>query len=436
MNTRKSIYNKTYYACYLGLVVTAILLNVTPILFTTFVEIYDFSYSNLGTLVLINFLIQVVVAILFSKLVDKIGFRPLIVFSMFLAVLGLLFYSLTPFMFKNDIYLGLIISTIIFSVACGLFQILLSPIVNAVPSENKSAAMTKLHSFYAWGQIFCVLFITLMINIVFAKTDWYIITLILCVVPVACAIMFLLVPLYKPVTEIGQREVKKIAFTKFFIFALVFILFCGAAEITISQWASVYLEDIVKTDKIVGDILGVCVFSFMLGIGRVIYAKFSNKLDLSQLMLIGCAAAFVCYIIIALSPVAVLSVIAFGLCGLAVSLLWPGILTLTAQKFPKAGSWPFAVLAAVGNIGTAVGPFMLGQTGDFLPSLDFVKNLANSLSIDAGELGLRLAVLICLVFPLVSFLTLLYIHKHKQKKNIAVEDLSIENPMQKEISDV
>ncbi|MCL1901701.1 MAG: MFS transporter [Firmicutes bacterium] len=396
-------------------------------------DIYDLTLSDLGTLALLNFTVQVAVAISFSKFVDKIGFRPLMVFAMSVAAVGLIFYALIPFTFENNIFLGLILATMFFSVAGGFFQILLSPIVNAIPSENKEAAMAKLHSYYAWGQIFTVLFATLMLFIItnfIGDSYWFIIPLILCAVPLVGVILFIHVPLLKPVTEKEQLSIKKVAFTKFFIFALIFILFCGAAEITISQWASTYLEDVVQTDKLVGDILGVCMFSLMLGIGRVLYAKFSNKLNLSSLMLIGCAACFVCYLIIAVSPVAVLSIIAFGICGLAVSLLWPGILNLTSEKFKKAGSWTLAVLAAVGNIGSAIGPFILGQVGEALPDLAFVKNLANNLSMEPSELGLRMAVLICMIFPLISFLSLLYIHKKRQKKlksdNGAEENLETE----------
>lgn len=428
MKAEKSIYNITYQACYIGHVVTAILINITPVLFYFLMDLYKLSLSDLGMLSLINFIVQVVIAISFSKFVDKIGFRPLIVFAMFIAVFGLIFYSLTPFIFGNNILLGLILATMFFSVAGGFFQIILSPVVNAIPSENKEAAMTKLHSFYAWGQIFTVLFSTLMLFIItsfIGDSYWFIIPLIFCAAPILGGLLFIYVPLIRPVTEKEQTSIKKVAFTKFFIFALIFILFCGAVEMTISQWASTYLE-IIGTDKLVGDILGVCMFSFMLGFGRILYSKFSKKLNLSALMLIGCAAASVCYLIIALSPVAALSIIAFGISGLAVSLLWPGILNLTSEKFKKAGSWTLAILAAIGNIGCALGPFILGQVGEFLPNLNFVKNLADSLSMESSELGLRMAVLICTIFPLISFLSLLYIHRKRQKNKKEIQEQSPE----------
>jgi len=418
METLKNNYNKTFRACYLGHVVCAILLNLTPVLFTCFIDYYHYSTTDLGLFSSLNFIIQVIIAIAFSKLVDKIGFRPLIIFAMFLAAAGLIFYALTPFIFSSNVYLGLILATVVFSIAAGFFQILLSPIVNATPSKDKSSAMTKLHSFYSWGQIFTVLFSTLtllLISNTLGDSYWYIIPLILCVVPIVCATLFFYVPLSKPVIEKGQTEVKKVVLTKFFIFALIFILCAGATEITMSQWASTYLNKVAKINKTVGDVLGVCMFAFMMAIGRLLHSKYSQKLDLPRLMLMGCVLAFVCYLVIALSPVAALSIIAFGLCGLGVALLWPGILSLTSQKFSKAGSWTLGILTVAGNSGAALGPLILGQAGGAFSNLNSVIKISGNLSMTPLELGLRIAVLICLIFPLVSYLSLLYIRKHRAK---------------------
>lgn len=420
METKKeNSYKKTIWACYLVHIATAILINLTPVLFYFLKGLYNLDFSQLGTLIFVNFITVVIINIVFSKVVDKTGFRTLMIIGTIFAGIGLIIFSLSPFIFKNNIFVGFIISTIIFSFGGGLFQLLLSPIINSLPIEEKSGAMTKLHSFYAWGQIFTVLAATLLlfiINLTLGGFYWFLIPLIFSVIPFICLGLFLFVPLTRPVISPKDQSVKKTIFTPFFIIAMLAIFLCAATELIISQWASSYLESVVHLDKITGDILGVCVFAFMLGFGRILYAKYSKKANLSKLMLAGCITAAVCYIVIALSPFKALSLIAFGLTGLAVSLLWPGILSLTSEKYPMAGAWLFGILAAIGSIGSAVGPLVFGQIGDNAPKLSAVKDLAFKLSIEPFELGFRIAVLICVIFPLCAIFTVLYLHKKKSKK--------------------
>lgn len=411
-------YKKTIRVCYLTHICLAVVNNVTPILFYFLMGLFDLTVSGLGILVLVNFITQVLVNLTFAKVIDRTGFRPLMITAGVFAVSGLLLFSLTQFIFASNIFTGFIIATVIFSVGGGFYQLLLSPIINAIPSDEKSAAMTKLHSFYAWGQILTVLLITLLlyfITSVFSDFHWFLIPVILCLVPLSSLVLFLFVPMPAPVKDKERGDVKKIILNPFFIFAALGILMFGATEIIISQWSSTYIESVMKMEKVLGDILGVCVFAFMIGFGRLLYGKVSKKVNLSKIMMIGAFSAFLLYIIIALSPVKAISIIAFGLAGLAVSLLWPGMLSITSERFSSAGSWMFAVLTAVGNIGSAVGPFLLGQLGQNIPSTQTAQNIASNLSLDPSEIGLRAAVLICSIFPLIAFGITAYLHKSRTK---------------------
>lgn len=425
--TEQKNYRLTIRACYLVQIAVAALLNVTPILFYFLMSLYNLKLADLGILVLITFIITIAVNLALSRFVDKIGFRLLMIIGTLLAGFGLIAFSVSPFIFKNNVFLGFIISTVIIALGSGVFQLLVSPIINSLPIKDKSGRLARLHSFYAWGAIFTVAFTTLTLELI--KTSlgdkfWFLIPLILSVIPFVCLVLFIFAPLESPAKE-AKQSMKKIILTPFFIMAGLGILASGASEIIISQWASTYIESVLQIDKILGDIVGVCLFALMLGLGRLLYSIYSRKINLSKIMVFSCLLALLCYFIIALSPFAVLSLIAFGLSGLAVSLLWPGILSLTSEKFPKAGTWLFAMLTALGSAGSAVGPYIIGQIGNNAPNLSGVQNLAFNLGIEPSELGLRIAVLSCAVFPILAFFAILYLHKKKNKKASLQEPLDL-----------
>ena len=401
-------YKSTIIACYLGYFTQAIVVNLTPILFIPFMQIYGLSYSQLGFLILINFIVQVSIDILFSKIVDKYGFRIFATISHIICFVGFIIFALSPFLFPNNIYIGLLIGTIIFSGAGGLLEIVISPVLNAIPSDEKAAAMSLLHSFYAWGQLAVVL-VTSFLLFIFGLDSWIFIVFLWCLVPLINFVLFLKVPLEKTIPEDERQSMLKVMVKPFFIFAFFAILMGGAAEVTMNQWISAYMEKALGFQKIIGDILGMSFFAIMLGVGRLLYGIYGKKIDVNKILVITSFSAIICYLIVALSPVQIISVIACGLAGLSTSLLWPGTLVITAEKYPLAGAWIFAILAAGGDIGASIGPWFLSLIADNI-SNNFSGEIAN---ISVEQLALRIGMLVAAIFPLGAFVCHLYLKKKK-----------------------
>jgi len=409
-------YKLTVKACYTGLFVQATVVNLTPILFIPLREQFGFSFGQLGLLVLINFITQVLSDILFSHAVDKYGYRVFLVSAHIMTVVGFAFFALSP-MFMPNPYVGLIIGTIIFSASGGLLEILLSPVVNAIPTDHKSSSMSLLHSFYAWGQLAVVILTTLFLFI-FGRFSWPIIVLLWTIPPIINAILFSIVPFAPSVPEEHRESFRKHYRNKFFIVAIIAIAFGGASEIIMNQWASAFMEKVMLIPKVLGDVSGMAMFAVMLGLGRVLHGKYGSKLDLYKLMLLGCAVAFTCYLIVAFSGIGLLSLAACAICGIAVSLLWPGTLVLTSEKFPLAGTWLFAFLAAGGDIGASIGPWLVGVISDNAIKVSFLASFATRMGFDSVQMGMRVGILVGALFPLGAFICLRYLRSKKDEQPI------------------
>lgn len=407
-------YKATAWACYLGNFVQAIVINLTPILFIPLKDQFNLSYLQLGNLVLINFATQVGVDILLSGAADKYGFRIFAVLGQGLAIAGLGLFAVTPYLF-SDVYTGFVISTIVFSGGGGLMEMLLSPIVDSIPTDVKSTAMSVLHSFYAWGQLSVIVFTTLFLFI-FGTRSWQIISALWLIVPIFNFVLFSQVPLTSPIHEAKRMRVRDYFQTRFFIVALLAILFGGAAEVSMAQWASAFMEKGLVLPKLSGDLLGVAMFALMLGIGRAIFGKYGAKINLNKVMIYGSLLAIGCYIIIALSPIAWISLLACGICGITVSLLWPGTLVITSEKFPLAGASMFAFLAAGGDVGASIGPWFVSYVTDTAPLLPIAADLAMSLGLTLEQLGLRAGILFGTLLPLGSFICHIWLAKHMSHK--------------------
>jgi fucose permease len=417
METVKKVgaYQSTIYACYMGNFVQAVIVNVTPILFIPLREHFGLTFEQMGRLVLINFITQVVMDLSCGKPVERYGIRPFIVTAHVLACIGLGLFAAAPLLFTNP-YTGFVIATIIFSGSGGLLELLLSPIVNAIPTEEKAAAMSVLHSFYSWGQVVVVLLTTLLVAILGSKS-WYLIVLMWTLLPIINTFAFAKVPLAPMVAEEHRTKLRTLIKERFFIVALLGILFGGASEITIAQWTSTFLEKAIHLPKLTGDIAGVCMFAGMMGIGRAFYGKFGSKINIYKAMLWGSALATVCYLIIVISPWMVLSLIACAVCGLGVSVLWPGSLVISANRFPLAGATMFAVLSSGGDSGASVGPWLVGLVADKAPL--WIKNMNFSMS--GEELGLRAGLAVGILFPLAMFFCLKYLIKHHAGEKLLQE---------------
>ncbi len=407
-------YRITNICCFVAIFVQAIITNVTAIIFIPLMELYNLTYAHLGILVAINFTAQVSADIFCSGVIDKLGFRKVILPTNAIAFVGLLLFALTPTLFPNNVFAGIVIATIIFAFASGLLEILISPIVAAIPGNDKGPAMSLMHSFYAWGQVATIIVTTLFL-FVFGRNIWYVIVALWAIIPLVNFFMFLKAPMPPTVPEEHRQGYKAILFKPYYLLMLAAILLGGGSEVTINQWSSTFMEKALALPKVAGDLLGMCGFAVMLGVGRMLYGIFGNKINMHVVLIGGSAAAVICYIVVALSPIAGLSVAACAICGIAVSLLWPGTLVLASDAFPLAGAWMFAILAAAGDVGAAVSPFATGMivdaaNGGALSGL--TAWLSQLLGVSGEQAAIRIGILCATVLPALCFV----VHVAAKKK--------------------
>ncbi|MCB6365485.1 MFS transporter [Intestinibacillus massiliensis] len=386
-------YRRTILACYTGNFVQAVILNVTPILFVPLMSQYGLTFEQMGRLVLINFITQFTVDMLCGRPVDRWGIRPFIVGGHLCAGFGLLMFAASPFLFGSHVYAGLLLGTVLFSAGGGLLELLLNPVISGIPGEEKARVLSFMHSFYAWGHIVVVLVTTLLVFLLGAKL-WFVIPVVWSIFPILNAVNFSRVPLAPAVEEHRRTRLKTLLSRRFFLVCMAAMLLNGAIEVTMGQWASSFLETAAGLPKVVGDVAGVCMFACMMGVGRAIYGKLGAKFNLYRAMLAGSVLCAACYAAAALSGNPVVSVLACALCGLGVSVMWPGCVTIAAETYPLAGATMFALVSGAGDAGSSIGPWMVG----------FVADRASN--------GLRLGLLIAVLFPLGMFFCVRYLKRH------------------------
>ncbi|MCL2664522.1 MAG: MFS transporter [Defluviitaleaceae bacterium] len=388
-------YRLTTAACYVAYCSHASIINLMPLLFIPLREQFGFSYTQLGALVLVNFATQLAVDILLSFVVDRWGFRKIAVAGHLLIAAGLITLAMAPVL-PFTTYSALVLATLLYSTGGGALEVIISPIINAIPAEDKSSNMSLLHSFYCWGTVAVVLLTTLFL-FGFGKEHWPVITALWAILPIANTFIFAACPLAPPVPEDKKTKARSLWSEPVFFVLLLTIMFGGAAEITIMQWTSAYMEVVFEFPKVVGDCAGMCMFAVMMGIGRAGYGILGSKrkLNLHAIMIAGASLAVVCYLIVALSPVPLFGLVMCVACGLGVSLLWPGALSLSVDRFPLAGAWMFAIMAAAGDTGASVGPWIAGMVAD--------------------RDGLRTAILVGTIFPLCALTCLLVLLLKKKK---------------------
>ena len=397
MNTAAT-YKLTTLSCFVGIFVEAIIVNLTAILFIPLMRIYSFSYIHLGILVAVNFGVQIGSDIIFSGLIDRIGFRRLVLPSCLLAFAGLLLFALAPTLFPSRVFAGLAAATVIFSAACGLLEVLLSPIVNAIPNAHKGSAMSLLHSFYAWGQAATIVVTTFLLFIL-GEENWRVIVLLWATAPLANFAMFLKAPFPPGVPHEHRLNMLDLIGHGFVLAAFAAIYFGAAAEVVMNQWSSAFMEKALLFPKVKGDMLGMCGFAVMLGTGRALYSKFGSRLNVSKALIATSIMAILCYLAVALSPWNAFSLAACILSGFATSLLWPGTLITTFERYPLSGAWMFALLAAAGDVGAATGPWLTGWVIDNVINTPVADSLAGLLRISAEQAALRTGILAAVGFP-------------------------------------
>ena len=399
------------YACYMTGATMAVTGSVSPLLFLTLRSLYGVSYSLLGLLVLVNFFTQLAIDLIFSFVSHKFNIAATVKITPLLAALGLAVYAAAPILFPDSVYVGLLVGTVIFSASSGLGEVLMSPTVAAIPSDNPDREMSKLHSIFAWGSVVMVLFSTLYLFLC-GHGAWQWLVLIGMVVPIVAAALFCgaeIPPMSTPKRASGALALLK---NKGLLLSVLAIFLGGASECTMSQWASGYLEGALGIDKVWGDVLGVAMFSVMLGLGRTLYAKRGK--NITRVLLLGAIGASLCYLVAAISPLPFIGLIACALTGLCTSMLWPGSLVVAAERFPKGGVFVYAMMAAGGDLGASVGSQLVGIITDAAIANPRAVALASELGIGTEQLGMKLGMLVGAIFPILAIGAFLLLHRGRK----------------------
>ncbi len=397
MSKIKNNYKATVSACYIGYITQAIVNNFAPLLFVTFNKEFGVSLDKIASIVSINFGIQLIVDLLSAKIVDKIGYRKMIVAAHIFSAAGLAGLGFFPYIVPSH-YVGILIATAFSAIGGGLIEVLISPIVQACPVDAKSSAMSLLHSFYCWGHIFVVLLSTGFFALS-GVASWRYLAYIWAIIPILNTMLFSRVTIYPLMAENEKGMTIKELFKSGTFWALSILMTCsGASEQGISQWASAFAEEGLGVSKAVGDLAGPCAFALFMGLARVLHSKIDKKIDLQKFMIFSSLLCICAYLLASLGQNAIISLIGCGLCGFSVGVMWPGTFSIAARACPAGGTALFALLALAGDLGCALAPYTVG--------------LSSSLQGDDLKKGILTAV----IFPTTLVLTLILSHK-KLRKN-------------------
>ncbi len=377
-------YQSTIKACFIGYIVQAIVNNFAPLLFLIFQSTYNIPLSKITLLITFNFFVQLCVDMLSAGFIDKIGYRTAIILAHVLSSLGLVSLAVLPGMLPNA-FAGLLIAVMIYAVGGGLLEVLVSPIVEACPTDNKETAMSLLHSFYCWGHVGVVLLTTLFFT-VFGVGKWRVLAILWAVIPALNCLVFAKVPVYSLLEE-GDAglPVKKLFGNKTFWLLLLLMICAGASEQAVSQWASTFAESGLNVSKTVGDLAGPMFFAILMGVSRTFYGKYGEKIDLNMFMRLSAVLCVCSYLLISLSRMPVFSLLGCGICGLSVGILWPGSFSIAANVIPRGGTMLFALLALGGDIGCSAGPTFAGMVSS------------------AAGGNLHMGILAAVIFPVMMF---------------------------------
>lgn len=355
----KNQYNKTVVACFVGYIVQAVVNNFVPLLFLTFQRTYHIPLSQITLLVTFNFGIQLLVDLLSVGFVDRIGYRASMVAAHVLSAAGLILLTVLPEVLPSP-FAGILTAVMVYAVGGGLLEVLVSPVVEACPSDNKEKAMSMLHSFYCWGHVGVVLLSTLFFHAA-GTENWKILALLWAVIPVLNAFLFAKVPMAALIEEgeTGLRETELFGIRMFWVL-LVMMVCAGASEQAVSQWASTFAEKGLGISKTAGDLAGPMAFAVLMGASRAFYGKYGDRINLDRFMVYSSVLCILSYLGISLLPIPQLSLIACAVCGLSVGIMWPGTFSKAAAALPRGGTAMFALLALGGDVGCSGGPTVVG----------------------------------------------------------------------------
>lgn len=396
------------YACYVSGATMSVTANLPPLLFLTFHSLYDISFSLLGTLIVVNFITQLSIDLIFSFFSHKFNIAKTVKTIPFICTLGLILFALAPVIFEN-VYIGLLLGTIVFSVSSGLGEVLVSPVFATIPAKDPDREMSKLHSCYAWGTVAIIILATLFIFL-FGGEKWQILVLISTIIPLLCAVLFLMSHIPQMETPKKTSDALHFLKNKSVWLSVIAIFLGGAAECNMSQWASSYLEQALKIPKIWGDIFGVALFALFLGLGRTLYGRFGKNVE--KILFLGSIGATLCYLVAAIVPLPIIGLFACAFTGFCTSMLWPGNLVVSEKRFPQGGVFIYALMASGGDLGASVAPQLVGVITDTVISNEIFLSLSENLSLAPEQLGMKLGLLSGMLFPLLGIFI-----QYKIKKN-------------------
>ena len=389
-------YRQTLIACYMGFITQAVAANFAPLLFLTFHETYGISLIKIAMISSVFFLTQLITDLLSAGLADRIGYRPCIVASEGLSALGLLGLAFLPDLFP-DPFAGILVCVAVYAVGSGLIEVLCSPIVEACPFENKESVMSLLHSFYCWGAVGTILLSTVFFS-VFGTGSWRILSCLWALIPLVNIRNFAVCPIEHLVEEGKSMTGTQLIKTPLFWLLVLLMVCSGASELAMAQWASAFTESALGVSKTVGDLAGPCLFAVLMGLSRVFYGKYGEKMNIVKFMILSGILCVVCYFLAALSERPVFGLIGCALCGFSVGIMWPGTISISAHTLTRGGTAMFALLALAGDLGGALGPGLVGVASE-----------------QAGG-DLKTGILLGCIFPVIMVAGLLFLSR-KQKHN-------------------
>lgn len=408
-------YKLTKYACYVNYLIGACVFTLPPMLFVAFHETYCISYTLLGTLVLTNFCTQFLIDLVFTIFGKKFNLSLTLKIMPMLVTAGFFVYALIPMLAPQHAYIGLLIGTILFSVSAGLSEVLLSAVIAALPSDNPERDMSALHSLYGYGVVTTVVLSSIYLK-VFGTANWMYLAMFWGIMQIIPCVMFFFAPI--PNMDLHNEETKKTDKKRYFGIALCFLcIFLGsAAENSMTNWISSFMESALQIPKAVGDLLGLMVFAILLALTRTWYAKYGK--DISTVLLIGMIGASVCYVTAGLCPYPIVSMIACILVGIFSSMLWPGTLILMEEKYPGLGVVAYAIMAAGGDFGASVAPQMIGIVVDNVAVSSWALEMSSTIGITAEQIGMKTGILSASIFPILGIFLLIFMkHYFKKEKN-------------------
>lgn len=388
-------YKKTLVACYLGFVTQAITANFTPLLFLTFKNTYGIGFEKIALIPMVFYFTQLLIDFAAAKFVDKIGYRVCVVSSQVLSAAGLVLMAVLPELLPVP-FAGILIAVVLYAIGSGLVEVLVSPIVEACPFENKGGMMSLLHSFYCWGAVAVILGSTLFFT-VFGIENWKILTVLWAIIPFWNAFNFMFCPIERLVEEDQRMRTSHLLKLPLFWLLILLMICAGASEASMAQWASAFTESAMGVSKTVGDLAGPCLFAVFMGISRIVYGKLSEKLDLTKTMLACGGLCVLCYLTASLSAMPIIGLAGCALCGVSVGIMWPGTISISSQKCPRGGTAMFAFLALAGDLGATVSPSLVGG----------ISNMAGG--------NLKAGLFAATAFPLLLIFGLIFLHRKFNK---------------------